>query len=58
MEAANNAQKALTSLRNDLYMIGSGRDVDHDQPRLLRCTPYDIIFVADLDRDIPEATDR
>ncbi|MBN1553085.1 prepilin-type N-terminal cleavage/methylation domain-containing protein [bacterium] len=58
LEAADNAQAALKALRDDIYMIGYGRDVENDQPRLLRCAPYEIIFIADLDRNKENQTDR
>jgi len=51
LEAADNAQAAMQTLREDLYLMGLGRDTENDQPRILKCSPYDIIFVADLDRN-------
>jgi len=58
LEAAENAQAAIQALKKDLLRIGLGRDSENEQPKLLRCSPYDIIFVADLDRDHANATDR
>ncbi len=58
LEAADNAQAALQALREDLYQIGLGADPEHNQPKLLRCTPYDIMFVADLDRNSVNQSDR
>ncbi|MBN1355916.1 prepilin-type N-terminal cleavage/methylation domain-containing protein [bacterium] len=58
LEAADNAQAALQALREDLYLVGLGRDVDNDQPRILKCAPYDFIFVADLDQNKSNQTER
>ncbi len=58
LDIAKNAEMALRTLREDLYQIGYGRDVDNDQPRILRATPYDLVFCADLDRDIQDTSKR
>ncbi len=48
----DNAQSAVNALRKDLYQIGVGRDAEHEQPQILRAGMFDLIFVADLDREI------
>ncbi|MGB3974998.1 MAG: prepilin-type N-terminal cleavage/methylation domain-containing protein [bacterium] len=48
----SDAQSAINSLRKDLYQIGVGRDVVKKQPMILRAGMYDLIFCADLDREI------
>ncbi len=48
----SDAQSAINSLRKDLYQIGVGRDVVNDQPMILRAGMFDLIFCADLDREI------
>ncbi len=54
LEAAENAQRALNALRDDLYLIGVGIDTDNEQPKILFASPYDFIFCADLDRTLPD----
>ena len=54
LEAAENAQRALDVLRKDLYMVGVGIDTDHNQPKVILAGPYDLIFCADLDRNLPD----
>ena len=58
LAAANAAQDALRSLREDILQIGAGRDAENDQPRILRAGPYELVFVADLDRDKTNELDR
>jgi len=58
LNTADNAQTAINALRKDLYSIGIGRDAAHGQPQLLRAGMYDLIFVADLDRDIRNTDSR
>ncbi|MBN1296869.1 prepilin-type N-terminal cleavage/methylation domain-containing protein [bacterium] len=58
LNTADNAQTGVNSLRKDLYQIGVGRDSEDGQPMLLRASMYDIIFVADLDREIRDPDKR
>ncbi|HPQ38881.1 MAG TPA: prepilin-type N-terminal cleavage/methylation domain-containing protein [bacterium] len=58
LNTADNAQTAVNSLRKDLYQIGVGRDSANEQPQLLRAGMYDLIFVADLDRDVRNTDNR
>ncbi|GEM_PF-6257985 len=58
LAAANAAQDALRSLREDILQVGAGRDSENDQPRILRAGPYEFVFVADLDRDKTNELDR
>ena len=58
LEAVDNAQNAVNALREDLGRIGYGCDRLNNQPRILLCTPYEIIFCADLDRNSQNPSDR
>lgn len=48
----DSAQTAVNALRKDLYQIGVGRDVQQEQPQILRAGMFDLIFCSDLDREI------
>ncbi len=58
LDLTDNAQSAINALRKDLYQIGVGRDNDKEQPQILRAGMYDLIFVADLDREVRNADKR
>lgn len=58
LNTADNAQTALNSLRKDLYQIGVGRDSEDAQPQIMRAGMYDLIFAADLDREVRNADNR
>lgn len=58
LDLTDNAQTAINSLRKDLYQIGIGRDTDQNQPQILRAGMFDLMFVADLDREIRSTEKR
>ncbi|MBN1878902.1 prepilin-type N-terminal cleavage/methylation domain-containing protein [bacterium] len=57
LDLTDNAQSAINALRKDLYQIGIGRDTEKTQPQILRAGMFDLIFVADLDREV-RSTDK
>jgi prepilin-type N-terminal cleavage/methylation domain-containing protein len=58
LSLTDNAQSAVNALRKDLYQIGVGRDAEKNQPQILRAGMFDLIFVADVDREIRNSDRR